>query len=287
MNGTEDRVRASIGVRWRPRPVPMPPGTVRSIRIRREVRRVATVAVVASVVVTAAFAGSSLGSQTHRPSDASTAPAPPPVWTYDDPSAWPAMALDPSASPDEGLSNPDSAHFIEARAIGTADGTPFALMTYVDNHDAVCGELEVGAIDNGWNSIDGPLCSSGWWVEIPRDRAMISVTDLETEGDRQRQVMFAIVSASTDHVVVKTLDGHRAELPVFIAEGSNVGFAFVFVRPGTEGTVRAIGAGGEELDSATLCFAATLIDGPDVSSGCTGTPQASSEREAAQLSGAR
>jgi len=99
--------------------------------------------------------------------------------------------------------------------------------------------------------------------------------------------MFAIVSASTDHVVVETLDGHRAELPVFVAEGTDVGFAFVFVPPGSEGTVRAIGSGGEELDSATLCFPVSLIDAQDVSSGCTGTPQASSEREAAQLSGAR
>jgi hypothetical protein len=116
---------------------------------------------------------------------------------------------------------------------------------------------------------------------------MLSVTDLDTRGDRQRQVMLAIVSASTDHVVVTTQDGRHAMLPVFVVEGSDVGFAFVFVPPGSEGTVSAVGAGGEELDSAALCFPENLIDEPNVSSGCTGTPTGSSDRETAQRSGAR
>jgi hypothetical protein len=273
MNATEDRVRASIDSRWRPHPMPMPPGTPRAISLRRTSRRVAAVALVASFAVTAAVVGAGLRSPAHRPSDASSAPAPSPVWTYDDPSAWPVTAIDPSANADEQLAFPEQAHDgLVPRVIGTVDGVPFVLMTYHDNHRAVCGELNTGSLDASRLDMAGPLCTKGWWVEIPQDRAMLSITSLDGSGDRQRQVMFAIVSAATDHVVVTTDDGSRAVLPVFLVEGSDVGFAFVFIPPGSEGRVQAIGAGGEELDSAALCFPANLIDAPDVSSGCTGTP---------------
>jgi hypothetical protein len=183
------------------------------------------------------------------------------VWTYDDPSAWPVTAIDPSANADEQLAFPEQAHDgLVPRVIGTVDGVPFVLMTYHDNHRAVCGELNTGSLDASRLDMAGPLCTKGWWVEIPQDRAMLSITSLDGSGDRQRQVMFAIVSAATDHVVVTTDDGSRAVLPVFLVEGSDVGFAFVFVPPGSEGGVQAIGAGGEELDSAALCFPANLID---------------------------
>jgi hypothetical protein len=289
MNDLEERVRASVSARWAPTsPPPMPSDTLRAIRTRREARRWTAVAVAAGFVVAAAVAATTFGSRAERPADGSNTSVPPtPAWTYDDPSAWPVMAIDPSASPDEGLSDPDSAHFVEVRAIGTADGTPFALMTYVNTHDATCGELEVGAIDGAWSSVDGPMCSSGWVYEIPGDRSMLSVTDLDRNGDRRRQVMFAIVSASVDHLIVRTLDGHRAELPVFHVEGSDVGFAFVFVPPGSEGTVRAIGTEGQELDFAGLCYPWLIGDEPDVSAGCTGSLQGISDRETAQLSGAR
>jgi hypothetical protein len=261
---------------------PMPKGTVARVRIRQTIVSLATLTVVAALVV-GAVAVSSAVPTSFRPAARQVVPAPGGVLsspqgveggTND---ATTAPASDPSPGEDTSAHSTNStvpyteqvegqeAYLLTQKhvvAFGHVSGIEWSLAGYDTKPytgtqfphflGSTCGDLMVG--DQGeYGGI--ALCIH---TDETASDAVFAMAGFGNDSDRNVGPIVGyagLVGSQVSTVELRLADGTTTELPLYDAPSTiDARYFEVFIDAGTQGHIVALGSGGTELGSGSLCI---------------------------------